>query len=125
MPLALFDMCAPGAAMAIGALPALADGDLPRTLTQEWARAIYEDQPAPRRVTGLRYRSAYNGGISLALWDSAAVVATLNDAAGHSADLALADVAMLDRVKVACVPRRISVDTIASTSCARCRRLMT
>jgi RES domain len=64
----VFDLCSPGAAMAIGALPALADAQLPRTLTQEWARAIYEDQPAQRRVTGIRYRSAYNGDYSLALW---------------------------------------------------------
>src|SRR5271167_815186 len=42
----LFDLARRGAAMAIGALPALGDGNEARSLTQEWGRAIYEDQPA-------------------------------------------------------------------------------
>jgi RES domain len=44
--LAMFNLVAKGAAMAIGALPALGDGNEPRSLTQQWVRAIYEDKPA-------------------------------------------------------------------------------
>jgi hypothetical protein len=44
--LTMFDLAAKGAALAIDALPALGDGNEARSLTQQWARAIYEDQPA-------------------------------------------------------------------------------
>ncbi|MGC2714942.1 MAG: hypothetical protein WA366_16315, partial [Pseudolabrys sp.] len=40
--LVMYDLAAEGAAMAIGALPALSDGNEARRLTQQWARAIYE-----------------------------------------------------------------------------------
>lgn len=118
--LRLFDLRAPGSAMAIGALPALADAALPRALTQEWARAIYEDQPASYKVTGIRYRSAYNGGISLVLWDSANDATTVHETGGKLADVALADPTMLTRVRAACTPRRITVKTIASIECGEC-----
>jgi RES domain len=120
LPLTVFDLCAPGAAMAIGALPSLGDGDLPRRLTQEWARAIYEDQPCPEPLTGIRYRSAYNGDLSLALWDSNRAVATASDGRGRAADLALTHPAMINYVTVACAPRRIAVTVINSTQCGRC-----
>ena len=119
--LRMFDLCAPGCAMAIGALPALADGFVSRSLTQEWARVIYEDQPGPDHVTGIRYRSAYNGDFSLAIWDSAGLVTTRVDAGGSSADLALADPAMIGRVAIACQLRRIEVNLISSADCRRCR----
>lgn len=64
-----FDLTAAGSAMTIGALPSLADGAYPRSLTQDWARAIYEDDPTGQHVDGIRYTSAYNGGRSLALWE--------------------------------------------------------
>jgi len=67
-PLSLLDLTAPGSAMAIGALPSLAGGAYPRQLTQAWARAVYEDDPTGSHVDGVRYRSAYNGGLALALW---------------------------------------------------------
>jgi RES domain len=60
--LAMYDLAAKGAAMAIGALPALGDGNEARSLTQQWARAIYEDQPAGPEITGIHYRSGYNSG---------------------------------------------------------------
>lgn len=118
--LRLFDLCAPGSAMKIGALPALADGALPRSLTQQWARAIYQDQPARFTVTGIRYRSAYNGAISLALWDSAGLVDTVRDSDGRPADLPLGDPALLGRVRAACTSRQISLEVISSTDCRRC-----
>lgn len=52
-PLALVDLARRGAALAIGALPALADGSEARSLTQQWARAIFEDQPASPDVCGV------------------------------------------------------------------------
>ena len=54
----MYDLAAEGAAMAIGALPALSDANEARSLTQQWARAIYEDQPAGPETTGIHYRSA-------------------------------------------------------------------
>lgn len=48
--LAMFNLAAKGAAMAIGALPALGDGNEARSITQQWPRAIYEDQPAKSRA---------------------------------------------------------------------------
>ena len=118
--LRLFDRAAPGSAMAIGALPALATGALKRTLTQQWARAIYEDQPAAKPVTGIAYNSAYNGAMSLALWDSAGLVETIIDRTGKPADIALADARMLARFTAAVTPRLITVDVINSTSCPHC-----
>ncbi|MDQ2849072.1 MAG: RES domain-containing protein [Actinomycetota bacterium] len=107
--LRLFDLCEPGSAMAIGALPALADAALPRSLTQGWARAIYEDQPARDEVAGIRYRSACNGGISLVLWNSANDVTTVHGTGGELTDVALSDPAMLTLVRAACTLRRITV----------------
>ena len=54
--LVMYDLAAEGAAMAIGALPALSDGNEARSLTQQWARAIYEDQPAGPKTTGIAGR---------------------------------------------------------------------
>lgn len=72
-PTKLFDLTAEGAAMAIGALPTLATGNLPRAGTQAWARSIHEDNPTGTPVAGIRYTSsAYNGGAALALWERAA-----------------------------------------------------
>jgi hypothetical protein len=118
-PLALLDLCKSGSAMAIGALPALADGNEKRDLTQQWARAIYEDQPAWRRVTGIRYRSAYNGGISLALWDSGGRVRTVMT---HSrvADQALDSPVLLPRVQTDLAVRLIPTELIDPADCDVC-----
>jgi hypothetical protein len=48
----MYDLDAKGAAMAIGALPSLGNGNEPRSLTQQWARAIYDEKPAGSAVTG-------------------------------------------------------------------------
>jgi RES domain len=120
IPLVLFDLCAPGSAMAVRALPALASGNEPRPLTQQWARAIYEDQPASQKVTGIRYRSAYNDDFSLAVWDSAVTVRSVTASGGRIQDFSLDEGTMLSRAKVACSPRRITVETISSIDCLRC-----
>ncbi|WP_330220362.1 RES family NAD+ phosphorylase [Mycolicibacterium llatzerense] len=118
----LFDLTAPGAAMTIGALPSLAAGNETRTLTQQWARAIYEDKPAGRAIYGVRYLSAYNSGYALALWDCADRVETVSDSGGAVQDLPLADPRILNRLQVQLRQRRIAVTTVAESDCAVCRR---
>jgi hypothetical protein len=120
--LPLFDLASTGAAMAIGALPSLADGNEPRFLTQQWARAIFEDHPAGRDVCGVRYRSAYNFGCSLALWDCDDSVEIARDSSGQIQDLALADPRVLRRLQIEMRKRRISVTTIPESECSTCQR---
>ena len=116
----LLDLVRPGSAMVIGALPTLCDGDLPRSLTQQWARAIYEDHPLGSPAAGIRYRSAYNGGIALALWDTTSRVRVVVDGNGDDADVPLNHSGMLIRLKTVMVERRIVVRTIARGDCPRC-----
>jgi hypothetical protein len=106
--------------MAIGAVPALGDGDEPRSLTQEWARAIYEDQPGGTDVVGIHYRSAYNSGESLALWDCDASVTIVTDSAGRKQDIALNDPRILGRLQTELKWRRINVTTVAASNCNKC-----
>lgn len=73
--------------LAIGALPALAAGNEHRGLTQQWARAIYEDQPAATKVDGIRYRTAYNDNHALALWDCDNAITVAHDRTGQLSDL--------------------------------------
>ncbi|WP_078345326.1 RES domain-containing protein [Mycobacteroides chelonae] len=121
-PLAVFDLASTGAAMAIGALPSLADGNEPRLLTQQWARSIFEDQPAGSDVCGVRYRTAYNFGYSLALWDCDDSVEIVQDRAGRVQDLPLQDPRMLGRLQVEMRKRRIAVTTITENDCTLCTR---
>jgi len=116
----LLDLVRPGRAMAIGALPTLADGALPRSLTQEWARAIYEDHPLGAPAAGIRYRSAHNGGIALALWDTAGRIRTLLDDNGTAADVPLTHPGMLIRLKTLLMERQIVIRTIDRGDCPRC-----
>lgn len=108
-------------AMMIGGLPAMNVGDIPRSETQAWARAIHEDRPAHPRVCGVRYTSAYAGGISLALWDTAPEIAVTR-IRGRAQDFALAQPSIYARLLTALVALRIEVRTIASDDCARCLR---
>jgi hypothetical protein len=106
--------------MAIGALPALADGNEPRSLTQQWARAIFEDGPAGTDVCGVRYRTAYNFGYSLALWDCDDRVEIARDNARRIQDFALDHPSMLRRLQVEMRKRRISVTTVSQSDCTLC-----
>jgi hypothetical protein len=121
--LAMYDLVAKGTAMAIGALPSLGDGDEPRSLTQQWARAIYEDKPAGHGITGIHYRSAYNNGESLALWDCDASIEIVRDDAGHRQDIALGNPGLLNRLQVELRWRQISVTTVPSRDCAECKKV--
>lgn len=120
-PLTVYDIVAKGAAMAIGAVPALGDGDEPRSLTQEWARAIYEDQPGAKDVVGIHYRSAYNSGESLALWDCDACITIATDSAGQKQDIALNDHRILGRLQTELKRRQINVTTVAADNCNKCK----
>ena len=118
--LSLFDLTAPGSAMAINALPSLADGPYPRQLTQAWARAVYEDDPTGQHVDGIRYRSAYNNGLALALWDSEQHVVVVQDAAGTEQDFALRHRQMLGRLEAAMAARHIVITLPDPADCPQC-----
>lgn len=119
-PLVLLDLAGPGAAMAIGALPSLAQGAEPRHRTQEWARAIYEDRPAGGSVRGIHYRTAYGDGDSLALWDCSEYIKIRRGEDGQLHDLRLQHPPLMRRLQVEMRKRRISVRTIAAADCASC-----
>ncbi len=118
----MFDLTRKGSALAIGALPSLADGSESRPLTQEWARAIYKDQPAGPEATGIRYRSAYNFGYSLALWDCDDGVEIVRDARGRLQDMALTDSRVQERLQVQMRKRLIKVTTVSSADCTECKK---
>lgn len=119
--LTLFDLTAPGAALSIGALPSLADGDYPRAVTQAWARAIYEDNPTGARVDGIRYRSAYNGGSALALWDCANEISVVAASTGRAPqDFQLTHPLVLARLLEEMAKRRIRITEVGSNDCPRC-----
>jgi hypothetical protein len=120
--LAMFNLVAKGAAMAIGALPALGDGNEPRSLTQQWARAIYEDKPAGPEIAGIHYRSGYNSGEALALWDCDGDVEVVRDHHGHQQDIALDDPRILARLQVQLRRRQINVTTVTSSECNECKK---
>lgn len=118
-PLVLLDLRGQGAAMRIGALPSLATGHQPRSRTQEWARAIYEDQPvAGRTVHGVHYDAAHTGGPALALWNTDSDVQVVVSADGTRQDFALVDPGMWSRVTVAADAIRVNPRLVGS--CPRC-----
>ncbi len=92
-PLRLLDIATPGAAMRIGAYQTLGAGEQPRRLSQEWARAIHDDQPADggTRIRGVYYRTAHTGGAAVALWNCDGEVGTAT-AFGVRQDFALHDI---------------------------------
>jgi hypothetical protein len=120
-PIGVFDLTEPGAAMGIGALPSLADGPYARALTQEWARAIFEDDPTGSPLDGIRYRSAFNGGEALALWGRRGVIEVVRDSRNRPQDFPLRDPAVFPRLVTAMGARRIPVRLIESSTCRHCR----
>lgn len=118
-PIAVLDLRGQGVAMRIGALPSLATGDYPRPRTQEWARAIYEDQPvAHRRIHGIYYDAAHSNGPALALWNTERQVRVLTGSGGPPADVALAGTGMWPRVVAAAVSLGMRVDIVPR--CPQC-----
>ncbi|TCN53372.1 RES domain-containing protein [Rhodococcus sp. SMB37] len=116
-----YDLDRPGAAMAIGALPALASGNENRELTQQWACAIWEDQPATAKVEGIHYRSAYRGGRALALWDCPDGVEVVTDRRGLPLDLPL-DHGLGRRLLLKALQGTgIPVTPVPDADCVKCR----
>lgn len=106
--------------MRIGALPSLATGDYSRVRTQEWARAIFEDQPVARReVRGVYYHAAHSNGRALALWNTDDHVEVVSAADGRAQDFALNSASMWPRVVEAAVSLGMQVDLVER--CPRCR----
>lgn len=86
-------------------------GAEPRASTQEWARAIFEDQPAGDSVSGIHYRTAYGDGDAVALWDCSSFVRIRRDARGKILDRPLQHSSLRRRLQVemwkrACQKRR-------------------
>lgn len=104
--------------MAIGALPSLATGDYPRTRTQQWARAIFEDQPVDgTTVRGVYYDAAHTNGPALALWNTDDDIETLIDH-GQDQDFALTDPRVWTRVSRDADAIRLRLQQVAR--CALC-----
>ena len=116
-PLTVLDLTAAGVAMALGGLPSIANGPYPRIVTQEWARAIYEDRPAGPEVTGIRYSSAYNNEKALVLWDSVGQVQTVRTANGDQ-DFVLREGMVWDRLTAEMAHRNITL--VRTDTCSRC-----
>jgi len=108
----LLDLTEDGA-MYIGAVGTLAWGDEPRTKTQRWARAIYEDL---RDYAGIRYRAAHQGGIAIAVWERAGLLRL-----ARRQDYALIDAWIWRRVQSALARQRRTAVRIGANACAKCR----
>jgi hypothetical protein len=119
--LSMYDLTAPGAAMAIGALPALGNGSEARSVTQEWARAIHEDEPGGPDVCGVRYTTAYDSGLAVALWDCDDGVEIVRDTRGRLQDFPLLDPRILARFEEQMHERLIDVTTVPDAECSLCQ----
>lgn len=104
----------------IDALPALATGDsTDYGLTQEWARAIYEECG----VDGIRYPGAHQLGVCTVLFERSAELEVVVDG-GVEVDLPLQDPQVWDRFHTEyTLGRRRSAVAIDSDGCTRCNDL--
>jgi hypothetical protein len=100
--------------MLIGALPALGTADVPRTETQAWARAVYEDRPASPLVAGIRYTSAHDEGASVALWDTSPQFVVVQD-------VPISDPAVFRLFATAMREIEMEVSVVPADACVRCR----
>lgn len=122
--LTLLDLVPEGSAMSITALPALAQGDEPRSLTQQWARAIVEDEPAGPGVSGMHYRTAYAAGEALVLWDCPESVRAVDT--GGLQDFPLMYPPLLARLRCEVQQdRNLPVTLISAADCHRCQHIDT
>jgi RES domain len=105
--------------MSIDALPSLATGDVERPLTQEWARAIYDDEPADSPISGVLYTGAHDEGLCLGLFDRAPSLRMVADAVLSVQGRPLLD--MEDRVLCELSKRGLRFKAIDTKDCQRCR----
>ncbi|MEZ0165816.1 RES family NAD+ phosphorylase [Kineococcus sp. LSe6-4] len=115
-PLHLLDLAGPGSALLVGALPQIGSGHVPRGLTQEWARALYEDQPLRRRADGVRYSTSYTGAAALAVWNRRGDVTTV-----VGSDEPLRTPHVLAHLTAELPRRGITVEQVEDDACRRCR----
>lgn len=106
-------------AMLIGATPSIGSAEVTRELTQEWARAIYEDRPAGSSVCGVRYAGAHEEGDCLCIWDTSPPVDVVHSDAGIE-DRALLDAAVFSRFLVAMDAIKLAVERLSHADCERC-----
>lgn len=104
--------------MQLGAFPSLGSGQVERAASQEWACAIYEDLD----VCGVRYRSAHDEGIALALWENCPSLTVAVSRSDGPQDFQLLFPSILRRFKSAMAKRHIRVVVIDSASCRECAR---
>ena len=117
----LLDLVTLGGAMRIRALPSLATGPYAYSLTQEWARAIYEDQPVFRkRIRGVRYTAAHSGGTALALWNTDGDVEVVQGHSHAPQDFAMQDPVLWTRALVAANNIDVNLSRVSSDACDRC-----
>jgi hypothetical protein len=109
----LGDLTGPGL-MRVGAYVSLSAAAGPRRLSQEWARAIHDDQPW---VCGLHYLSAHDNGECVVLWERAPPL-DLVGRAGLVLDLKLQHPALWPTVRARLAERGRSVRAVES--CPRC-----
>ena len=84
--------------MAIGALPALSDGNEARCLTSSGHAPSTKINPQGPKPPAFISARATTSGESLARWDCDADVEVVHDDAGHLQDMALADPRILLRL---------------------------
>jgi hypothetical protein len=99
-------------AMALGAYHYLGSGNLERTLTHEWARAIAEDKPAGP-VSGILFEGGHDGGLCYVLWETAPPMNVVEDDPLRGGHLKLFIVEMQYR--------SVPVTLVPETSCRTCR----
>jgi hypothetical protein len=102
-------------AMRIGARPALGSGGEARALTQEWARAIYEDLGAD----GIRYTGAHDEGVCLVLFERAPALRLVTDR-GRRQEFQLHERALWRRFQAATDALGLPARTIPRGECRRC-----
>lgn len=96
-----------------GAVGTLSSGDEPRRRTQRWGRAIYEDYG---HLVGIRYRAAHQGGMAVALWETAPAVVGL-----PGQDRALQERGVWERVVVGLALQGRAPVKIPPADCSQCR----
>jgi hypothetical protein len=106
-----------GGAVAIGAMPELSTGSVLRPLSQEWARAIYDQHS----VVGLHYTGAHDEGECLAVWDRAPALEVVTDQ-GVSRDMPLREDEFWERLEAALPELGWSLKRIGAYHCPACRR---
>ncbi len=106
-------------AAAIGALPALSTGDVPRQLSQEWARAIHRDEPAGQPIDGIYYHSAHDEGPCLALFERSPGLDEITNDRCSPGGLPLLDVS--DLLITILSRRLIGFRRIEAEDCPKCK----